>query len=136
MIKLTSLLEDLRSESDNYYYHVTPAPYKELIQVHGLVVNGRKRTVSNYANHSSGKIFLCDVGVLDWWIYTIAAHAFDQFDDENYHDIAVFKILKSNLKEVEKDEVGSADSRGNSYYVTYDISPELLEFVKIVESPY
>lgn len=137
MIKLKSLLnENLRSESDEYYYHVTLAPYVPLIQKRGLKIKGNKPTVSNYKEYSKGKIFLTDVGALDWWIHTIASHGFDQHDDEKYHDVAVFRILKSNLHNVQVDKDGSNDSRGNCFYVIQDIPPQSLEFVKIEKSPY
>jgi hypothetical protein len=136
MINLKILLEDLRSGEDGYFYHVTLAPYAPLIQKNGLKSRGIKSTVSNYKEHSRGKIFLCDAGVLDWWIHTIAAHAFHGFDDEAYHDIAVFRILKTALSNIEVDKIGSDDSRGGSYYVTQNIPPNVIEFVKTVEAPY
>ena len=132
----TLITEDLRSESDEYYYHITLSPYVDAIKKHGLKLKGTTPTVSNYKDYSKGKIFLCDIGVLDWWVHSIAAHAFHQFDDEQYHDVSVFKILKTKLKSVIVDKIGSDDSRGNSYYVTYDIPPTVLEFVKTEPSPY
>lgn len=135
MIKLKSLLEDLRSKMDDYYYHVTLAPYAHLIQKTGLKT-GAKSTVSNYAHYSRGKIFLCDVGNLDWWVDTIAAHGFHGYDDEAYHDIAIFRIPKSKLPNVEIDKTGSDDSRGGSYYVTTPIPASDLELVKTIPSPY
>lgn len=137
MIKLKSLInEDLRSESDDYYYHVTLAPYVPIIQKRGLMVRGIKPTVSNYKEYSRGKIFLTDVGALEWWIYTIAAHAFHDFDDEAFHNISVFRIPKDKLPNVNVDTEGSSDSKGNSYYVTDNIPPGVMEFVKTEESPY
>jgi hypothetical protein len=120
------LIEDLRSESDEYYYHITLAPYLETILVKGLQI-GKKATVSNYSEHSRGKIFLCDIGVVDWWKYNIEQHAFHQFDDEKFHEVAVVKIKKDKLKNVYVDEIGSEDSRGNCYYVTNDIPANFIE---------
>ena len=136
MIKLKSLLEDLRSGSDDYYYHVTLAPYVPLIQKEGIKIRHVAPTVSNYKEYSKGKIFLTDVGTLDWWVWTIAAHAFHSFDDEKYHDISIFRIPKGKLPNVEIDKVGSDDSKGESFYVTQDIPPSIIEFVETKESPY
>jgi hypothetical protein len=89
------LIEDLRSEKDEYYYHITLAPYLETILVKGLQI-GKKATVSNYSEHSRGKIFLCDIGVVDWWKYNIEQHAFHQFDDEKLmirFYLLIFRIL-------------------------------------------
>jgi hypothetical protein len=120
------LSEDLRSESDEYYYHVTLAPYLPLIQKNGLLI-GRRHTVSNYATHSKGKIFLCDIGNVEWWKHTIEAHAFDQFDDETYHECIAVKIKKDLLQNVKLDREGTSDSRGNCYYVTKNIPAEVIE---------
>jgi hypothetical protein len=120
------LNEDLRSESDDYYYHITLAPYVESILNTGLQI-GKNPTVSNYREHSKGKIFLCDIGVVDWWKHNIEAHAFDQFDDSRFHKVAVVKIKKDKLSDVYVDEVGSEDSRGNCYYVTKNIPANIIE---------
>ena len=136
MIKLKSLIEDLRSEDDGYYYHVTLAPYIPLIRKEGIKVRHVAPTVSNYKEYSKGKIFFTDVGALDWWVWTIAAHAFHSFDDEKYHDIAIFRIKKENLPDVQKDKVGSDDSKGESFFITHDVPPTMVEFVKTEESPY
>ena len=135
MIKLAPLVEDLRSKDDGYYYHVTLAPFAPLIQKSGLKLK-MTPTVSNYKEYSRGKIFFTDVGALDWWVWTIAAHAFHSYDDEKYHDIAVFRVKKENLPDAQKDKVGSDDSKGESFFVTHDVPPNVVEFVKIEESPY
>jgi hypothetical protein len=133
--KYPDIREDLQSEDDDYYYHVTLAPYAEAIENYGLK-SDVNRTVSSYGLYSCGKIFLCDIGTLDYWIYKIAEHSFHQFDDEEYHNIVVFRIPKSELTDVKMDDIGSRDSGGNSYYVTDDIPFYDLEFVKTTESPY
>jgi hypothetical protein len=135
MIKLKLLIEDLRSEDDGYYYHVTLAPFVSLIKRGGLKLK-MTPTVSNYKEYSKGKIFFTDVGTLDWWVWTIAAHAFHSYDDEKYHDIAVFRIKKENLPDVQKDKIGSDDSMGDSFFVTHNVPPSVIEFVKIEKSPY
>jgi len=133
MIKLKSLIKE-SSESDDYYYHVTLAPYVPFIESRGLKV-GSRPTVSNYTQHSRGKIFLCDKETVDRWVWIIAEHAFHNYDDEAFHDVAIFRIPKSKLSNVEIDDIGTQDTGGNAYYVTENISPELLEFVKVVKSP-
>ena len=136
MIKLKSLLrESPEEEDDGYYYHVTLAPYVPLIQSKGLKV-GSKSTVTNYKEYSRGKIFFCDIGALNWWVWKIAEHAFHNFDDERYHNVAVFRVLKANLGNVEIDKEGSDDSRAPAYCVRHDVPANVLEFVKIVEEPY
>lgn len=120
------LKEDLRSASDDYYYHITLAPYVDNILANGLHIN-KKATVSNYREHSRGKIFLCDIGVVDWWKYNIEQHAFHQYDDEQFHKVSVLKIKKDKLTEVYVDEIGSEDSRGNCYYVTKNIPANVIE---------
>jgi len=141
--RLTSLPEEstdetkeIKTQSDEYYYHVTLAPYVPIIRKNGLKIKGIKPTVSNYKDYSKGKIFFTDVGTLDWWVYKIAEHAFHEFDDERFHDIAVFKVKKENLPDAQKDEVGSDDSKGDSFYITHDIPSSMIEFVKIEKSPY
>ena len=136
MIKLKSILENLRSDADDYYYHVTLALYLSSIKKYGLKIKTPNATVSNYKDYSKGKIFLCDSGNLNWWIDKIAEHAFHQFDNEYYHNLAIFKILKSNLRNVKLDRIGYDDSLGGSYYITNDIPPSDIEFVKIEYSPY
>jgi hypothetical protein len=118
--------EILRGESDDYYYHVTLAPHVDNILQNGLRIN-KKPTVSNYRGYSRGKIFLCDIGVVDWWKFNIEQHAFDQHDDERFHNIAVLKIKKDKLTDVHIDTVGSEDSRGNCYYVTNNIPADVIE---------
>ena len=134
MIKLNSLIKEA-DESDDYYYHVTLAPYAPRIKSQGLRV-GAKATVTNYSQHSRGKIFFCDSGMVDKWAWIIGSHAFHGHDDEKFHDVAVFRVPKNKLPNIDLDTVGTKDSGGNAYYVTYDISPEILEFVKVIESPY
>lgn len=134
MIKLSSLIKE-SAEADDYYYHVTLAPYVSRIKSQGLKV-GSKATVANYSQYSRGKIFFCDVGTVDRWTWTIGSHAFDGYDDESFHDIAIFRVPKNKLPDVEIDREGTQDSGGNAYYVTYDVPPEILEFVKVVESPF
>jgi hypothetical protein len=129
------IVEDLRSEEDEYYYHVTLAPYTSHIEKNGLKVN-RPSTVSNYSQHSKGKIFFTNIGALEWWIYNIASHAFHTFDNELFHEVSVFRIKKENLKDVKIDKIGSEDSRGNSYYITYDVPPNIIEFIKVVKNIY
>ena len=124
--------ESQEEEDDGYYYHVTPAPYVPMIEQDGLNVN-MTPTVSNYKEHSRGKIFFCDVGALNFWVWRIAAHAFHQFDDEQYHDIAIFRVPKNKLEDVEIDKEGSDDSRAPAYCVRHDVPPDVLEFVKIVK---
>lgn len=128
--------EEIDLNPDEYYYHVTLAPYISSIKTHGLKVKPKTSTVSNYKSYSRGRIFFTDLDKLNWWVFTIAGHAFDQFDDESYHDIAIFRIAKKNLPDVEIDKVGSDDSNGKAYFVTHDIPPESIEFVKIEKSPY
>jgi hypothetical protein len=134
MIKLQSSIESF-DESDAYYYHITLAPYVSQIKHNGLLV-GSKSTVSNYIQHSRGKIFFCDSGMVDKWTWIIGSHAFHEHDDERFHDVAIFRVLKNKLQNVNPDDLGTRDSGGPAYYVTYDIPPEILEFVKVVESPY
>jgi len=122
--------EVLRGESDDYYYHITLAPYVDSILTNGLQI-GKKATVSNYREHSRGKIFLCDIGVVDWWKFNIEQHAFDQHDDERFHNVAVLKIKKDKLSNVYVDEIGSKDSRGNCYYVTSNIPANVIEIHEI-----
>ena len=135
-LKNVGLSEDLRSEDDGYYYHVTLAPYVSTIRRNGLKTKGIKPTISNYADYSKGKTFFTDVGTLDWWIYKIAEHAFHQFDDEQFHDVAVFRVKKDKLNDVQVDPEGSTDSKGESFYITHDVPPSIIEFVKIEKSPY
>jgi hypothetical protein len=118
--------EVLRGESDDYYYHITLAPYVDNILTNGLQI-GKKATVSNYREHSRGKIFLCDIGVVDWWKFNIEQHAFHQHDDERFHNVAVLKIKKDKLSNVYVDEIGSEDSRGQCYYVTSNIPANVIE---------
>ena len=110
---------------DDFYYHCTLRKYLDNIEIEGLTI-GNSPTVSNYKNYSRGKIFLCDAGSVDWWKDRIEQHAFHSFDDEEFHDVAVLKIKKTDLSDVKIDKVGSEDSRGNSYYVDHDIPPELI----------
>lgn len=135
MIKLKSLLED-KTDIDNYYYHITLFPYISSIKQHGLKTSGVKNTVSNYKEYSKRKIFLCEVGVVDYWVNKIGEHAFHSFDDEQFHNVAIFRVLKTHISNIEKDEVGSKDSGGNCYYTTQNIPSQFLEFVKIIEEPY
>ena len=127
MIKLKSLLIESK-DSDEYYYHVTLAPYVPLIKREGLKI-GSRATVTNYTGHSRGKIFLCDSGGVSMWAYIIAEHAFHEHDDERFHEIALFRILKSKVPSIEIDKPGSIDSGGNAFYVTRDIPPEFLELI-------
>lgn len=137
MIKLKSLLENDDNSSDEYYYHVTLAPYVSKIQREGLKVKGVKRTVTNYKEYSSGKIFLCDVGVVDWWVHKIGEHGFSNFDDERFHSVAVLKIPKLSLSNIEVDNVGSTDCRGGCYYTTdISIPPNLITLVNVIENPF
>lgn len=137
MIKLKKLLLELwdRDNSDEYYYHITLAPYIPRIKSDGLRVN-RKSTVHNYREYSKGKLFFCDIGNLDWWIDKIGEHAFHHFDDEKYHNLAVFRVLKTNVKSVEGDMIGTHDSRSKTYFTREDIPPQYVEFVKFVPNPY
>lgn len=128
MIKLKSLLENI---DDGYYYHITLAPFAPAIQTDGLKIRGRKSTITNYREYSKGKTFLCDINSLNCWIEKIKQHGFHGYDDEKYHDVAIFKVAKDALKDVQIDKVGDEDCRrGGSYYVTYDIPANLIEFVK------
>jgi hypothetical protein len=124
------LNELLRGEQDDYYYHCTLTKYVKKIQLRGLAVKNRK-TVSNYRNYSQGKIFLCDKGSVEWWKEKIEQHAFHNFDDESYHDVSVLRIKKSNLTDVKIDKVGAEDSKGYSYYVEYDIPPNIIEITDL-----
>lgn len=126
------LHEDIRSESDDYYYHITLAPYVDSILATGLQIN-KTPTVSNYVEHSRGKIFLCDIGVVDWWKHNIENHAFHQYDDSRFHKVAVVKIKKDKLNDVYADEIGSEDSRGNCYYVTKNIPANVIEIHEQIE---
>lgn len=118
--------EALRGERDDYYYHVTLTVYVNKILQQGLQLN-KKPTVSNYRDLSKGRIFLCDIGAVDWWKSTIEAHAFHQFEDEQYHNVTVLKIKKDKLINVFIDDIGSEDSRGNCYYVTQPIPANIIE---------
>ena len=122
MINLQSIIKEFADDKDDYYYHVTLAPFVQNIKHHGLKVK-TKKTVSNYAAYSRGKIFFCDVGTVDRWVWTIAQHGFHGYDDEAYHDVAVFRILKSKLPYVKPDIQGTQDAGGDAYYVTYDVPP-------------
>ena len=137
MITLTSLILELGAKdvSDEYYYHVTLAPYIPLIKARGLTPN-KKATVSNYRDYSRGKLFFCDVGTVEWWINKIGEHAFHQFDDEKFHNVAVFRVLKSKIQNTEGDMIGSYDSGGKTYYIKHSVPPQDVEFVKFVAEPY
>lgn len=135
MIKLKEIVEGLRDTSDEYYYHVTLAPYIGHIKNSGLKPN-MKSTVSNYRDYSKGKLFFCDVGNLDWWVNKIGEHAFHHFDDERYHNVAVFRVLKSKIPNVEVDRIGRDDSSGGTYYIRHAIPLQDVEFVKFVAEPY
>lgn len=135
MIKLKNLILE-GEEADGYYYHVTLAPYISSIQKNGLRVRGNKATVSNYREYSHGKIFLCDIGGLDFWVWKIGEHGFSNFDEEKFHEVAIFRIDKNKLENVEVDSEGSRDSRGNAYFVNYDIPANVIEFVRIEEEPF
>jgi len=134
MIRLTSFIKE-SNESDDYYYHVTLAPYVPMIKSQGLRV-GSKPTIATYAHHNRGKIFLCDVGTVDRWVWIVGAHAFHEHDDEKFHSAAIFRVPKNRLSNVEDDTHGTQDTGGNAYYVTEDIPPDTLEFVKVIESPF
>lgn len=133
MIHLKTLL--VESEDDGYYYHVTLAPYANRIKQQGLVSN-RKPTVSNYSSYSKNKIFFCDRSNLNWWTNKIGEHAFHQFDDDKFHSVAIFRISKDKLQNAHVDNVGTKDSGVGCYFVTYDVPPDVLEFVGIQDDPY
>jgi hypothetical protein len=134
MIKMKSLISE--GSGDEYYYHATLAPNVLNISRTGLFPN-KKATITNYREYSKNKIFLCDSEALPYWISKIGEHGFHNYDDEKYHAVAVFRIQKSNLIDVQIDREGQSDcKRGNSYFVTRPVPPEQLEFVEIIEDAY
>lgn len=132
MIKLKDLIvENEMRGSDDYYYHITLVPFIDLIKRNGLKIRSKK-TVTNYREYSKGKIFLCDFGAINYWVDIIVQHGFHNYDNEEYHKVAIFRILKNKLQNVNIDSEGSKDcNRGKSYYVTYDIPSDIIEFVEI-----
>jgi hypothetical protein len=98
---------------DDYLYHVTSTEHVPSIKAHGLNPN-KTPTVSNYANHSKGKLFLTDRSGVSYWKSRIEDHLFHNSD--NPRQVAVFRVHKSHVKGLQRDEVGSSDSGRNAYY--------------------
>jgi hypothetical protein len=118
----TSFKSDSTSETDDdYLYHVTSTEHVATIKKHGLHP-GKSPTFTNYAGHSKGKIFLTDRKGVPYWKDRVQQHLFHNSD--NPHDVAVFRVHKSRVKDLQKDELGSEDSRTNSYYTHKPILPK------------
>lgn len=113
--------KDWHEQDDDYLYHVTSTEHVSSIKKHGLHP-GKSPTFTNYAGHSQGKVFLTDRRGVSYWKEKVRQHLFHNSD--NPHDVAVIRVHKSRVKELKKDELGSSDSRTNSYYTEKPILPK------------
>lgn len=110
----------INSETDEYYYHITPKYNLKNIMKNGLLPD-RKSTFSNYTNNSKGKIFLCEKNGIEYWKERVENHIFH--NTGNNSGVAVIKIKKTSVPKIMPDITGTSDSRSPAYYTTIPIPP-------------
>jgi hypothetical protein len=113
-------------EADDFYYHVAPKKNLKSIRSKGLQP-GATATFSNYTNHSEGRVFLCDKSGINFWKQKVEEHLFH--NTGRTLGVVVLRIPKTAVPEVLPDEVGTTDSRANSYYTTCKIPAKVIQVV-------
>jgi len=100
-------------------YHVTYARNLEGIGSSGLVPGRGSNFGGAYRGHSSGRIFLCDFKSVKFWIgklWDMAEANSDTPLEDGLIPIAL-KVKVPRGMELQVDEAGSRDSRGEAYFV-------------------
>ena len=110
--------------ADDFYYHITDTARVPQIMENGLRP-GSDPMFSNYTHHSTNRLFLTEKGGINFWKERVEQHAFNNTGDEI--KVAVLRMPKAAIEEVEQDEVGSMDAKYPSYYTTQSIPPEFIE---------
>jgi len=109
--------------TDDHYYHVTLKRNLPSIRKYGLVP-GSEPTFSNYKDYTAKKVFLCELGAINYWKERVAI----QFS----HDVklVVLKIPKTTVTKVLSDTRGTDDSYQPAYYTQETIPPQNIKIVK------
>lgn len=107
-----------RDDEDDYLYHATSEPAAKAIVQHGLKPGGTGArsmfTAGAYPAHSKGRAFLSSRSSAKAWADKVEEHLFHSHDDPP--PVAVVRIHKSHVPDIEKDEEGSRDI-GHSFFV-------------------
>lgn len=112
-------------------YHVTMIRKLPRLRTAGIMPNQASAfTAGSYPQYSKGKVFLTDEKGLSFWKEKVEYAEFDQFDDPMGVAVLTINIAGLNLQ---KDEVGSKDSRSESYFVTEAIPASRI--VQVQEFP-
>jgi hypothetical protein len=104
-------------DDDDYLYHATSQPAAHKILKHGLQPSGSVPsmfTAGAYPAYSKGKSFLSSRSSAKSWADKVEDHLFHHHDDPP--PVAVVRIHKSHVPDIEKDEQGTKDV-GASFFV-------------------
>lgn len=119
MTNFKQWLAEVETGAPQTLYHVTMIRKLGAIRSHGLIPNQRSAfTAGVYPEYSKNKVFLTDERGLNFWKEKVEHAEFDQFDDPK--GIAVLTVNVAGLN-LQVDELGSKDSRGQSFFVAEPI---------------
>lgn len=131
MNSFKSWLTEQENTSPSQLYHVTMIRKLPMIKSRGILPDQRSAfTAGAYPAYSKGKVFLTDANGINYWKHKVEYAEFDQFDDTM--GVAVITVNVAGLN-LQRDEIGSTDSRSNSYFVTEAIPASRI--VNIEEFP-
>jgi hypothetical protein len=103
------------SDPDDFLYHVTTKSNASQIQVQGLIPDsGTTFEADIYKAHSRGRVFVTELDGVEFWKEKVENSLFDQFDDPD--EIAVVRIPKDKIGNLQKDEIGTKDARADAFF--------------------
>ena len=110
--------------------HVTYVHALESIAENGLLPGRGGKFGGGYAEHSKGRIFLCDAEGAWFWMMRLGNEAGNLTDnpEEGWAPITLAVDLDPEVVPAE-DKLGTVDSLAGAYYVTKPIPPERIRYL-------
>lgn len=120
-------LENDEEDEIYYAYHVTTLG--RISNIIGRGLGGGSSHFSNYGDYSAGRNFLTDHDGVSFWFERVSAHAEANSDDQKVAIPVVLRIDISDIPEedFQDDEIGSRDSRSDSFIYEKTIQPDMVE---------
>lgn len=106
-------------------YTVTTADRIDSISNSGLnpEAGGSRFSHGSYGNYSSGRVFLSDASGVRFWHEKISNMVDHGYDNTIMHFPVVLKVDSNNIN-LTRDDIGSKDSRTNSFFTDSSIPPD------------
>lgn len=120
-----------KNKEDEFLYHITTYENLDNILQNGLNPRPSKQSMAEgswYSDYSRGKIFLTELGGVEYWKERIYAHLEHQGREEE--ELVVLKIPKNVLNNLENDMAGSDDAPVRSYFTRNSIPANIIQLAR------